>query len=225
MKKIKSNFLIFNIGLISLILIMNMFTIQSCKPEDDDLDNCDSCVVVLKPNIYFFPQENINADVFLNFPQGGNIIYSIPEYLNGWSISIDTLGIIDNSYEYLFYESKQPDIWQYEKGWVVKKDDLSYFFNENLLKYGFGDKEISDFIDYWIPRLDDYEYYEIYPQEKQKIGKVIELYISVAPDNILRLFYAIKGAKEYNSSIENPIINIDFKRDGFYITEWGVIII
>jgi hypothetical protein len=102
--------------------------------------------------------------------------------------------------------------------------ELNGFFLDNMQKSGFKGREIEDFLDYWIPRLTDYSYYEIYPQDSRIINSVINLEINKKPDNILRLFYLIKGANTINSNLKNPGEPSVFNRSGFYVTEWGVII-
>jgi len=197
---------------------------QSCKPDEPGCDTCNR-VVVYKPNIYLYPTEQSQINVNLSFPYGGKIITSTPYYGNGWIIDVDTSGLINNKYEYLFYESELPDVWQLNEGWVIKRSELNKFFTDNMLRYGFYGKEIKDFTDYWIPRLVNSEYYEIYPQESDIINTVVKLGISKPPDNILRLYYVIKGVNnDTNNKINMPIENIQFKRSGFYVTEWGVIL-
>ena len=199
-------------------------TLQGCKKDNSDTDNqCDTCVVAYKPNIYLYPIENTELRVNLKFPKGGKVIKSIPEYGKGWNISVGTNGLINDSYPYLFYESSQPDIWQREYGWTIKVDELNLFFRNNLTNYGFKANEIEDFIDYWIPRLKEYDYYSIYPQTESIINKVIELNISKKPDNLLRLFYFVEGHKNPEIKLKKPIIN-DFDREDFFVTEWGVIL-
>jgi len=199
---------------------------QSCKPDEpEDENECDTCIRVLKPNIYIYPTERSQISVNLSFPHGGKIITSIPYYRNGWIIDVDTSGFINNKYEYLFYESEQPDVWQLNEGWIIKRSELETFFTDNMLRYGFYGREIKDFTDYWIPRLVNSAYYEIYPQESDIIETVIKLRISKTPDNILRLFYIIKGVNsDSNNKINIPIENFQFKRSGFCVTEWGVIL-
>lgn len=207
---------------IFIFAIMNLFTIQSCK-KNPPIPECDTCSVDYKPNIYFFPEENIQIDVQLNFPLGGEVIKSEPLYDEGWSVQIDSAGLIDKLYDFLFYESKQPDVWQYEKDWHVKRENLQVFFESNLSEYGFGDKEITDFVEYWIPIFTESKYYMIYPQKKDIIDQAIELLVSIEADNILRLHYVIKETKETVVEITAPVIE-EFSKDGFYITEWGVIL-
>ena len=182
-----------------------------------------SQVRVEKPNIYLYPKTTCNLSVALEFPMGGSILQSIPLYSNGWNVSVEPSGKINQQYDYLFYESKIPDAYQYDSGWIVGRDTLSSFFTNNLLLAGFSEREKDDFIEYWIPRLVDYPYYTIYPQFANEIGKTIELKISESPDNILRLFYVIKGTTNKAQTLPVPIIPA-FKRTGFIVAEWGVIL-
>ena len=201
------------------ILITSTISFQSCKPDDDEP------TPAKKPNVYIYPQEKTTMSVKLDFPEGGEIIESIPDYGKGWNITVDTNGLIDNSYSYLFYESIQPDIWQQKKGWIIRKKELKDFFTNNLSDYGFFGPEIQDFTDYWIPRLSDSEFYAIYPQNKMTIEKVINLNFSKEPDNLLRLFYVIQEVTDIQSSkLIEPRIKKLFEREGFFVVEWGVIL-
>jgi hypothetical protein len=180
-------------------------------------------VAVKKPNIYLYPQTTRNLSVALEFPLGGSIIQSVPLYSGGWNVSVEPFGKIDRQYDYLFYVSKIPDMYQYRTAWVVGKDTLASFFSNNLLLTGFSEREKDDFVEYWIPRLTDYPYYIIYPQFADEIGKVIRLKFSESPDNILRLFYIIKGITHKDQMLPAPTIP-RFNRTGFVVTEWGVIL-
>ena len=205
-----------------ILLISTPF--QSCKKPYEP--PCDTCGIrALKPNIYLYPTEKSQLNVNLSFPLGGKIVTSIPNYNSGWKIVVDPSGLINDKYQFLFYESDQPNIWQLDKGWIIKKTDLNTFFSNNMSKYGFQGREITDFLDYWIPRLTNSEYYEIYPQETNVVQTVIKLDISKTPDNILRLFYVIKGTNnKSNTKITLPTEPVQFIRTGFCVTEWGVIL-
>jgi len=181
--------------------------------------------VVLKPNIYLYPTENMHLSVTLSFPLGGTMLTSIPEYKSGWNISVEPSGKIDNAYTFLFYESAQPSVWQTKAGWQVHKTELTHFFTTNMTSYGFSKQEITDFIDYWIPLLVDKEYYTIYPQTNKEIDQAISINFSTSPDNIMRLFYLIKGFNNKPAQeLEEPVIP-GFERNGFHVTEWGVLLI
>ena len=220
MKAIKFLALLF----VAITYLTTLSTLQGCKKDNIDPDNdCDTCVVAYKPNIYLYPIEKVELTVNLKFPKGGKVIKSIPEYGKSWNVSVASNGLINDSFTYLFYESSQPDIWQREYGWTIKVDKLDLFFRKNLSSYGFKSHEIEDFIDYWIPRLKENDYYSIYPQTNSIINKVIELNISKKPDNLLRLFYFIEGQKNSEIKLKKPIIN-HFERKDFFVTEWGVIL-
>lgn len=208
-----------NLTALLLVFMTIAFLNQSCKPCDDPIGG----TVDKKPNIYIYPTVTIRLDVIISFPIGGRILTSIPDYVNGWSVSVEPNGTIDGKYGFLYYESMQPDVWQQSKGWVVEKSNLEQFFNRNLTAYGFNSCEIKDFIDYWIPQLQYADFFEIYPQGSTILDRVIKLDFSIKPDNILRMHYLIKGIKgEQNKRLSEPQIT-PFVRRGFVVAEWGVI--
>ena len=178
--------------------------------------------IVYKPNIYLYPDKVLELCVSLNFPKGGHVVSSIPEYNKGWCISVEPSGKINNAYGYLFYESAQPNIWQNSEGWIISRPELSNFFNKNMQAYGFNSNEIHDFIEYWIPLLNTAKTYAVYPQANYTIDRVIELEFSVKPKNVNRLFYVIKGVNEEFMLNEPEIVS--FNKNGFYVNEWGVVL-
>jgi len=179
--------------------------------------------MVDKPNIYLYPEETIEVDVNIVFPHGGRLRTSIPEYGDGWHITVEPSGIIDGQYDCLFYESLQPDYGQYEAGWVVAQDQLEGFFRNNMALTGFNQKEIDDFIEYWIPRLTEYPYYAIYPQYNDELEEMIKLEFSEQPTNLIRLIYSVRGLETGNLTLDEAVIPA-FNRDGFTVAEWGVIL-
>ncbi|MBN1542274.1 hypothetical protein JW992_09025 [candidate division KSB1 bacterium] len=122
----------------------------------------------------------------------------------------------------MYYESRTPDLYQTETGWIVERGNLQNFFQENLSEYGFNPNETNDFIHYWIPRLQRAEFYAIYPQTRPVLDKIIKLGFSHQPDSILRLFYVIKVAND-DSMVPAPQIE-PFERKGFAVAEWGVVL-
>ena len=176
-----------------------------------------------KPNIYLYPETTIELDLNISFPHSGNVIVSIPEYPEQWrNLQIESDGKINDQYNYLFYESIQPNIFQKTKGWVVELENLEVFFKENLQQSGFNQTEINDFIEHWIPILIDSKYYAIYPQYNKQLDPLIQLNFSKQPDSILRLTYFVKKLNSNEIKLEKPEIP-SFDRTGFVVTEWGLI--
>ena len=214
---------------LTLIIITGLLVFSSgCKhttePEEPAKpDTTHGGPVLRKPNIYLYPTKTCSITLKLEFPLGGKIIQSEPLYTNEWFVNVNPMGRIDDKYNYLFYEATCPDVYQYHSGWIVKKDSLFDFFSSNLINAGFNIAEKNDFIEYWIPKLVDYQYYIIYPQFSQEIEKIIQLKFSIKPDNILRLFYVIRGTNNNQEKLFTPTIPY-FNRNGFVVAEWGVVI-
>lgn len=175
-----------------------------------------------KPNIYLYPETTVELDVSIDFPLGGFVTTSIPEYGSGWHVTVEPDGTIDGEYGHLFYESQNPDVFQYKNGWTVTNSALEKFFRENLVLYGFEGKEIEDFIEWWIPRLDG-GCYDIYPQTASEIDLVAKLEISIIPDSLQRLSYAVRQTDSCFDHLSIPEIK-PFERSGFSVLEWGVIL-
>ncbi len=181
-------------------------------------------IYVDKPNIYLYPENPIELDVSILFPQTGEVVSSIPEYPDNWkNIKVEPDGTIDGQYGFLFYESKQPNFVQRTKGWVVECKDLEVFFRKDLKESGFIQTEIDDFVEYWIPILTDSEYFALFPQYNEQLDPLIQLNFSKQPDSILRLTYVIEKIDSDENKFEEPEIP-PFERISFVVAEWGVVL-
>ncbi len=196
---------------------------HSTEPTPDQDSHDSSFIDVRKPNLYIYPKEEMNLVVTIAFPHGGKITESLPIYNQGWSVAIKPSGLIDNIYEYLFYECRVPDLTQKSFGWLISQKNLKQFFEENMSISGFDEKEIKDFIDYWLPLLKDYSYYGIYPQYKSTLDKMSILRFSLTPDNLYRLQYVIIGRDNSDITLYTPQIEVA-NRIEFYAVEWGVVL-
>jgi hypothetical protein len=207
-----------------LLFVVLMVNLVGCrKKPDDDPKKCKNCIVVYKPNIYIYPKQTLNLSVALSFPKGGRVVESIPTYRSGWNVTVTPEGKMNNQYDYLFYESEQPDEWQYKTGYTIARDSLEIFFNGNMKAYHFKANEIKDFVDYWIPLLTGHDYYHIYPQERPVIEELIKVRFSSAPEHFLRLFYVVKGTNT-PSPLKPHAIGNTVPRTGYHAAEWGVVL-
>lgn len=227
------NKVLFSFLILSAIII---FPAAGCSDESSPTDSgiepflidtthspIDTSVSVRKPNIYLYPETKTSLSVRLVFPSGGTVTESIPEYSGEWRIEAEPNGKINSTYDYLFYECRTPDLYQYNYGWIIRRDSLLNFFQSHLGETGFSKKEINDFTEYWIPRLAENPYYIIYPQFSNDIDKLIQLKITPSPDNLIRLYYVIKGSENNDMVLSNPPLP-EFKREGFTVAEWGVVL-
>ena len=215
--------------LIGVLTVYLLFITQTgCKshstePIPDQHSHDSTFITERKPNLYIYPKKEMNLTVTIAFPHGGKITESLPIYNEGWSFVIKPSGLIDNIYDYLFYECRVPDLTQKSFGWLISQKNLKQFFEENMSTSGFNEREIKDFTDYWVPILKDYSYYEIYPQYKSTLDKMSILQFSVTPDNLYRLQYVIIGRDNNDITLHAPQIEVA-NRIEFYAVEWGVVL-
>lgn len=213
-----------NILLIFYFLIVGLGCDLLTDPEDDcDNDDSSDSVVVYKPNIYIYPEVESTLSVLLNFPSGGHVTISDPEYGDGWEVNVEPTGVINGEHSFLFYESVIPNFCQFEEGWLVYQEDLSTFFISELESLLFNDQEIRDFIDYWIPLLQEQDAYAIYPQYSKTLDQMVIINCNPEPRSVNRVWYVIKGVPEGDINLLTPS-PVTFDRQGFHIMEWGVIL-
>ncbi len=174
--------------------------------------------VAFKPAIYLYPQRNIEVGVTLGI--NGEIIKSDPEYpQNGWKVKATPSSLIDGKYDYLFYENTLNKLDLPKEGWVVKKEDLNQWFNDNLQKLGLNEKESAQFKEYWLGVLNKANYYEIKLLSDQYLKENMNLKISPQPDTVIRRNFYFKPLQE-KTDLKEPII-ITPERKGFTVVEWG----
>jgi len=171
------------------------------------------------PYIYLYPESQSDISVELGLVPGGKIIESEPPYNNGWNVNVTPDGTIDEKYEYLYYESLQALPLDYRRGWVLDGADLENELRNLLSNLGFIEKEINDFLEFWIPKLGNADYFGVYPQD---VESFVTLRITPQPDNILRTLLLIRPLA-YQVNIPSPPEPEIFVRDGFTVAEWGVI--
>lgn len=179
-------------------------------------------VTVDKPVIYLYPEEPTDVIVSLS---GAELTTTYPEYKDGWVVCAYPDGTLldknNREYNYLYWEGKTSDFVDLSSGFVVEKGNLISFLESKLSEVGLSDKEACDFISYWLPLINQNNYVLVSFQ-MENYENAVNLNYSVTPDNELRLFVAFKGL---NNHIEIPEQDLsyykNFKREGFYVVEWG----
>jgi internalin A len=191
--------------------------------EPTPIDTTHGGPVVYKPNIYLYPTTAQQISVRLLFPVGGRVIESAPAYGSGWLVDVEPSGRINQQYDYLFYEAQTPDRYQFESGWIVQRDTVAEFFRHALTNAGFEGREISDFLEYWAPRLQSNEHYTVFPQQTELLDNLIALDVVPKPHTALRLFFVIRSARVSDVGLHEPTLHT-IERGGFVLAEWGVVL-
>jgi hypothetical protein len=172
---------------------------------------------VKKPAVYLYPTKTSEIEVKVDV--NGYITEAEPNYLTGWKVTAEPNGLIDNEYDYLFYEAQLSSLQLPEEGWIVDYSNLENWFDETLPVLGLNEKEIIQFKEYWMKELAEANYYEIKLLQKQFLEENMNLIINPKPDTVIRLnFYFQPHSNKIE--IEEPTIETP-NRTGFTVVEWG----
>jgi hypothetical protein len=172
---------------------------------------------VRKPAVYLYPTETSEIEVKVDV--NGFITTAEPDYLTGWKVTAEPNGLIDQKYDYLFYEAQLNSLQLPEEGWIVDYSNLDNWFDETLPILGLNDKEIIQFKEYWIEELTEANYYEIRILENQFLNENMNLIINPKPDTTIRLNFYFKPHSDKMEIVE-PAIETP-ERTGFTVVEWG----
>ena len=101
---------------------------------------------------------------------------------------------------------------------ISRTSEAEVFLRGILPEMGLAENEYTEFIDYWLPRLEKNEY-NLISFQTDRYTESARLDVSPQPDSVLRVFMAFK-------SIDGPVFvarpDIEpFEREGFTVVEWG----
>lgn len=179
--------------------------------------------VAYKPIIYLYPTEEAKINVTLG--NADKITCSYPKYTTGWNVIAEPNGDLKdldtnkNLYA-LYYESNNTYNYKIENdGFVIKGENSANFLEEKLSLLGLNDREIEEFIIYWLPKLESNNYNYIRFATQEEINKNMPLEINPNPDTIIRVLMTFKGLDSpievQEQQFETP------NRTGFVAVEWG----
>jgi hypothetical protein len=185
-------------------------------------------VIVKKPAIYLYPETKQEITVLHDFK--GQITTTYPAYNNGWKVIAGPDGKLYNpadnrNYPYLFWEGAfafNEAHYQYKEGFYIGKKDYIDFLQTKLAAIGLNETEITDFIMFWLPVLNQNPYAFIHFRINDNIDNTSILTIQPKPESVLRVFMefigmqSLQGIKKLPEQTFTP-----FTRKGFTVTEWG----
>jgi hypothetical protein len=175
-----------------------------------------------KPVIYLYPTKTTDVTVRLTLTDG-RFTQSIPEGSGEWHVTAEPGGKLTDkasgkSYKYIFWESTDNTEYDWSQGYMVKGCEAGAFLLKVLPKMGLNMNECSEFIEYWLPRLQNNEY-NLVTFQTDKYTETAKLDVSPKPDSVIRVFMAFKavdGAVEVAEPEIQPV-----ERKGFTVVEWG----
>ncbi len=174
-------------------------------------------IQVKKPAVYLYPVETMSVDVKVKV--NGKLTLTEPLYGNGWNVTATPEGLIDNKYDYLFYEAELNKIEIPDEGWVVAYEEIESWFDEYLPQMGLNTKEKEQFKEYWLKNLRKANYYEIKLLGDKFLSENMDLIIAPKPETILRLNFYFRPLNTKHELKAPEIKKIE--RKGFTVIEWG----
>lgn len=181
-------------------------------PEDEQLDE--------KPVLYLSPEQTTTVTVKLDLD--GVLTCAYPAYKDGWTVEATPDGTLTDAtgrqYPYLFWEGVTDADWDMSRGFVVPGADTAAFLEETLGLLGLTDRETTDFITYWLPRMQD-NAYNLIAFQGEVYTEAAKLTVTPEPDTVLRVFMAFQPLEE-PVDIEPQVLE-PTERTGFTVVEWG----
>lgn len=174
-----------------------------------------------KPVIYLYPPAP--TDVTVQAMNAKAFTFSYPVYPDGgWKFKAYPDGTLQTpngrSYPYLFWEGISSLKPSFKMGYCVPRDSVVPFLEEKLRYQGLNDKELTDCITYWAPRMAQHPFTIVY-FANQEFQKEYPLHISPKPDSHLAIFMIMKPSPYKVNLKPQPLAPFD--RKGFSVIEWG----
>ncbi|ASS49356.1 MAG: hypothetical protein A3D31_03470 [Candidatus Fluviicola riflensis] len=188
-------------------------------------DYSESEIISDKPVIYLYPTTNLEVTTTVN--PNGKFLFTYPTYENGWKGTAHPDGsitIADKNYPYLFWEGSHKMTaadMDLTKGYMVKGDSITAFLEKNLAKMGLNDREMTDFITYWGPRMTGNDQQFVQFIFNDECNQFADLSISPPPAQIFRVYMIWVPVPEGVVMHPEPQEIKTVKRDQFYAIEWG----
>lgn len=175
-----------------------------------------------KPVIYLYPPKITKVAVKLALSK---LTASEPEYGNGWEVLAEPNGQLTElksgvKYPYLFWEGlgageAEPIV----AGFNVKKENVSKFLDEKLAAQGLNQKEIFDFKEFWLPKMQSAAYYFVTFYGTSDMNKIAPLAVSPKQDTVIRVLMDYRALSAPLNRPEQKLSALP--RQGFTIIEWG----
>lgn len=179
-----------------------------------------SCGGVKKPVLYLYPTERTEVSVRLDFD--GQITCTYPAYDDGWRVIADPDGTLTDAtgqtYSYLYWEGEGKQKYDFSAGFCVAGKDTAAFLESALANLGLTRREANEFIVYWLPQMEGYDYNLISFQTDAYTDHA-RLQITPEPDTVIRVFMAWKPLSKAVDI--QPQTLAAPERTGFTVVEWG----
>jgi hypothetical protein len=183
-------------------------------------------IMLEKPVIYLYSEKEESFNLKVN--TDAELKFTYPPYLNEWKgkTSEDgTIQIDGSDYPYLFWDAALP-AEKLNPDWLhadqVAGSGIVTYLENKLTNLGFNEKEKTDFITYWGPRMQQMKVVQIVWLQDKQLNRVASLEItpSFKQNRIYILFRETNAFMEQTLELKVPALK-PVDRSGNYLVEWG----
>ncbi|OQA53010.1 MAG: hypothetical protein BWY43_00232 [candidate division WS2 bacterium ADurb.Bin280] len=176
-----------------------------------------------KPVVYLYPDSETPFEVKV----GANVTVSEPSYGSGWSGTAKPSGqliVNGKTYPNLFWEGLGWGVYpQINSGTVVAAKDAEATIRSQLQYMNLNDQEITDFMEFWSPKLPKSNYVRISWIYGEEMDNLAPLYVNPKPDSVIRVFMDFAALDEIVDIKSQQLPK--FERKGFTVVEWGGLLV
>ena len=185
----------------------------------------DQQIMLEKPVIYLYPTEKTEIEIKLDLK--GELITTFPKYEKNWEVIAEPNGQIfdkktNRYYGSLFWDGTMDfpeEHYKYDDGFIVPKEKLADFFIEKLEYIGLNNQETNEFIQYWLPILEQNKYNFIHFLVNEECNEIAILKVYPKPETVIRIYMEFYGLENYTRINEQKLSKTE--RKGFTLVEWG----
>ncbi len=172
-----------------------------------------------KPVVYLYPERTMEVSVKV----GARVTKSEPYYGAGWQAIARPNGQLlvgGQTYDSLFWEGlgygSYPEITE---GVIVARPQVEETIRSQLTLIGLKDKEVNDFLTFWLPKMPATNYVRLTWLTNQQMEALAPLSVSPKPDSLIRVFLDFQGLKQPINLKKQELQK--YERKGFTVVEWG----
>lgn len=211
-------------------IVINKINLKDQHKTEIDFymkDNA-SMMIMDKPVIYMYAEDDKKVKISLSV--NGKMTYSYPSYNKGWNVTAQKEGGIKvngENYPYLFWEGENTNLkieasdeGDHIEGFIVEAKTTISFLEDKLTKLGLNQREKTDFITFWGPRMRKYEKTIVqFLVDEEYDENIAKLAIQPLPNSSRRIYILFQ---EYLGSEDVKPQKLEgFERGGFTFIEWG----
>jgi hypothetical protein len=172
-----------------------------------------------KPVIYLYPEKSTQVSIEV----GAKITKSEPIYSKGWDVLANPSGKLvwnGKTFDSLYWEGQGSGIYpEIKSGFVVEKKNIKSTLADHLTKLGLNEKEKTDFMAFWLPKMPDTPYVRFTWFGTREMDNLAPLKVTPKPDTIIRIFLDYEGLDQKIDLKEQKLNSVP--RNGFTLIEWG----